>query len=203
MRCETIITKIDADWVDVKNECRNTVNKEGTDNVPGAEFKKKLLISEHSPIRLIRVKWRWEAIKSWISVHFSRHFIGVEKWVGTRRSDRIGRNRDELRQDELVPMDMCANAQALINMSRYRLCYRAAPETREYMEDVKAEIHNSEPELSDIMVPNCVYRGFCPEFTNCGLWSSFIKDMSKEEITDWETRYGKYNNQFWRKREEH
>ena len=66
---KTQIRKVSADWRDVKNECRNTNNKDAT-NVPATkEFIKKILISEHSPIRLVRIKWRWEGIKSWIATH--------------------------------------------------------------------------------------------------------------------------------------
>ena len=56
---KTKITKINADWIDVKNECRNTVNKEYSDKAATSKFKTNILISEHSPIRLIDVKWRW------------------------------------------------------------------------------------------------------------------------------------------------
>jgi hypothetical protein len=200
MRCDTTITKIDADWVDVKNECRNTVNKEPTENIPSSDFKMRLLISEHSPIRLIRVKWRWKSIKSWITVHFARHWLGWDKWIGTRRRDRTGFNRDELEQGELIPMNVCANAQALINVSRSRLCKQAAPETRGYMGDVKAAIFEYESELSNSMVPNCVYRGCCPEFSPCGFWENLTKNMSKEEIVDWDSRYRVYNKSFWNRK---
>mgnify|MGYP006998325189 CR=1 FL=1 len=47
MEVNTKIQKIDCDWLDAKNECRNTVNKDAT-NVEATEtFKKKLLVSEH------------------------------------------------------------------------------------------------------------------------------------------------------------
>lgn len=120
---KTYIQKISADWKDAKNECRNTCNKDATDVEPTQEFIKKLLISEHSPIRLIKIKWRWEGIKSWISVHFARHWLGWDKWISTQRSDRTGIDRDASRQDTPVNMDVEANSQALINVSRYRLCY--------------------------------------------------------------------------------
>ena len=51
----TIFNYIAADWKRVKNHCRTTVGKEFTENEPTEEFKKKLLISEHTPIRLIEV----------------------------------------------------------------------------------------------------------------------------------------------------
>ena len=69
MRKKTVITHTNNDWVDVKNECRNTINKESTPNVPNSQFKQNLLISEHSPIRLLEVKWSWQGIKSWIATH--------------------------------------------------------------------------------------------------------------------------------------
>ena len=83
---ETNINNIDADWKNVKNKCRTTVNKEYSDKEATEKFKKQLLISEHSPFRLLSVDWSWKDIKSYVSVHFSRH-----KWecfVSTPRSDR-------------------------------------------------------------------------------------------------------------------
>lgn len=198
----TKITKTSANWTDVKNECRNTVNKEETNTHPSKDFIKKVLISEHSPIRLVKIKWRWEGIKSWISVHFARHWLGWDKWVSTQRTDRTGVNRDEARQDTPVNMDIEANAQALINVGRYRLCHQAAKETREYMEDLKKEIKNKgQTELSNVLVPNCIYRCGCPEFTNCGYITGFrkwLKENNKE--IDWfniQNRYDLYNEYFY------
>lgn len=58
----TEIIKVDADWVDVKNKCRNTVNKEYSDKLATTDFKKKVLISEHSPIRIVKIEWCWKSI---------------------------------------------------------------------------------------------------------------------------------------------
>ena len=98
-------------------------------------------------------------------------------------------------------MDIEANPQALINVSRYRLCRQASDETREYMEDLKEEIVNvGQEELSDVMVPNCIYRAGCPEFTCCGYIAEFIKwakDNNKE--INWlniQARYDLYNEFF-------
>ncbi len=199
MDCKTDITKVDADWVTIKNECRNTVNKEPTENVPGSKFKTDLLISEHSPIRLLRISWRWEAIKSWIATHYARHWLGFDKWIGTRRSDRTGVDRNKLHQDELVPMDVCANAQALINISRFRLCNQAAPETREHMEDVKLTLHEEtdQQELADVMVPNCIYRCGCPEFHPCKFWTDFVEAHPDVNLNDIRERYKAYNDDFY------
>lgn len=196
----TKITKVNADWTDVKNECRNTVNKEATDKEATAEFKKKILISEHSPIRLIEIKWRWEGIKSWISVHFARHWLGWDKWISTQRNDRTGVNRDKSPQDTPVNYDGKGNAQALINVSRFRLCYSAHPETRAYMEDLKESIHEYEPELSDVMQKNCIYRGGCPEFNQCGYWKKFCEKHEGENLLDIQTRYDLANKDFYESR---
>lgn len=194
---KTIINKIDNDWVDIKNKCRTTVNKEYTEYNPKSTFKTQLLISEHSPIRLLVVNWSWKNIKSWVATHFSRH-----KWecfIGTQRTDRTGINRDESPQGELVIMDGTANAQALIDTARKRLCFQASKETREFMEDLKVTLRESEPELSDVLVPNCIYRCSCPEFEQCGYFDSyFIKHKyDTTDIFDIKERYEAYNKDFY------
>lgn len=199
---KTQVTNLHNDWIEIKNECRNTVNKEPTDNAPSKEFKKKLLISEHSPIRLLEVKWRWASIKSWVATHFARHWLGWDKWIGTQREDRTGIDRNKSTQDTLVPMDIKANAQALINVSRYRLCYQASDETREHMEDLKAAIKDYEPELSDVMVANCIYRCGCPEFQPCGVWGKFLKYCKDNNLplNTIQQRYDAYNKMFYEER---
>lgn len=197
MNVKTKIQKVECDWLDAKNECRNTVNKEATQVEATPAFKKKLLISEHSPIRLLALKWRWEGIYSWVSVHFARHWLGWDKWVSTQRSDRTGVDRNKQPQDTEVNMDVRANAQALINVSRFRLCYQASPETRGCMEDLKVEIAKEQPEIADVMVPNCVYRCGCPEFKCCGYWQRFVSTVeNKEDLFDIDKRYELYNEYF-------
>lgn len=191
------------DWKRIKNHCRTTVNKKFTDNEPSAEFKKKLLISEHSPIRLLEIDWTWEDIKSWVSVHWTRH--KHEKFVSTQRDDRKEHeiSRDDMPQGTPVVMDNYANAQQLIDIFRKRLCYQASPETREYAEDFKMAIREIEPELSDVLVPNCVYRNGCPEFEMCKerIFAEFLnwvmdKEGSLTKMFKVEERYKLYNEWF-------
>ena len=61
-----------------------------------------------------------------------------------------------------------ANAQALIFISRRRLCNQASPETRAAWQEVKEQVSAVDPVLGSVMVPECIYRGFCPEFHSCG-----------------------------------
>lgn len=192
---KTEITKIKGDWIEVASDCRSTVGKPPLDHEPSTEFKRKILIAEHSTIRDISVKWIWKGIKSWIATHWSRH-----KWecfIRTQRSDRTGIDRDKLPQDAPVDFTGDANAQALIDTMRKRLCHTAAPETREYAEDFKRALRAIEPELSDVLVPNCCYRGFCPEMQSCGMWENIAKNLTKEDLLSWEKRYGAYNERLW------
>lgn len=97
-----------------------------------------------------------------------RHKIGIEHWVTTQRSDRTGVPRDKLPQDSLVSHECEADAQALIFISRRRLCNQAASETRAAWQEVKDKVAEADPMLASVMVPECIYRGFCPEFHSCG-----------------------------------
>ena len=155
-------------WPEVKCSARTTISKEGSGAYPNNKWKKTILLAEHSPIRRIRFSWRWENLKSWVSVHFVRHKIGIEHWVSTQRSDRTGEDRDKKPQDSPVSHECEANAQALISISRKRLCNQAAKETKHAWLEVKDRVRRIDPALASVMVPECVYRGFCPEFKSCG-----------------------------------
>ena len=102
-------------WGDVKGAARTTVGREGNGLPPDIRWKKSILLAEHSPIRLIKFKWKWQSLKSWVSVHIVRHKFGIEHWVTTQRSDRTGVDRDASRQDAPVNHMCEADAQALIN----------------------------------------------------------------------------------------
>ena len=155
-------------WPDVKRAARNTISKNGTGVYPSDSWKKTILLAEHSPIRKIKASWRWSNLKSWVSVHFVRHWVGICHWVSTQRSDRTGVDRDKSPQDTPVSHECEANAQALIFISRRRLCTQASAETRAAWKEVKARIEQEDPVLASVMVPECIYRGFCPEFHSCG-----------------------------------
>ena len=155
-------------WAKVKEAARTTISKDGEGAYPTDSWKKTILLAEHSPIRLIRTSWKWKDLKSWVSVHFVRHHAGIEHFVSTQRTDRTGIDRDASRQDARVSHECEANAQALIFISRRRLCNQAALETREAWKEVRSRIKERDPVLASVMVPECIYRGFCPEFHSCG-----------------------------------
>ena len=155
-------------WRDVADAARTTVRMEEGEKEPSASWKRRMLLSEHSPIRLMLFRWKWLNLKYWVSVHFVRHKVGIEHFVSTQRTDRTGTNRDEIPQSALVNHECCANAQAMITVSRKRLCRQASPETTVAWKLVLTEVEKTEPELVSVCVPECVYRGFCPEFKPCG-----------------------------------
>lgn len=193
---KTEILKIKGDWEEVVNDCRATVGKGALGKEPSQAFKRSILISEHSPIRDIQIKWRWRNIKSWVATHWVRH-----KWecfVKTQRTDRTGINRDALPQDAPVDFTGDANTQALIDTMRKRLCYQASAETRNYAEDFKYSLYDYEAEISDVLVPNCVYRCGCPELQSCGYWDRLIEKTDGAILTaDIQKRYDLYNEIFW------
>lgn len=196
---KTRFNKIDADWTLAKNHCRTTVNKIFTDNEPNSKFKTSLLISEHSPIRTMSVDWTWEDIYSWVATHWSRHKF--EKFISTQRDDRKEHtiSRNDMPQATPVVFDGYANIQSLIDAFRKRLCYQASPETRQLAVDFKLALHETQPEIADIFVPNCVYRWGCPEFAMCDeAFFEVFSDICIEHgsiIASIRERYESYN--FW------
>lgn len=191
---KTKIIKIKGDWEEVVNDCRATVGKDELGKEPSEKFKREILISEHSPIRDISVKWKWESIKSWVATHWVRHKF--EKFVKTQRTDRTGVNRDKLPQDALVSFTGDANVQHLIDAWRKRLCQMASRETRMYAEDFKKTLRDYEPEISDVLVPNCVYRCGCPEPGGCRWYELAISLDPKLASPNIQERYDAYNNFF-------
>ena len=154
-------------WQDVKDATMNTIGK-ATGSYPASEWKLKLIRAEHSPIRKMKFSWRWVNLPYWVSVHFVRHKIGIEHFVRSQRTDRTGEDRTAKTQDAPVSHECECNGQALINISRKRLCSCASAETRAAWQMIKDEVAKCEPELAHCMVRECVYRGFCPEMFGCG-----------------------------------
>ena len=126
----------------------------------------KIYRCEHSPVRTQLFWIEMQGIETFVSVHLVRHKYGVEHFVESNRDDRGGSNA----VDRLTPVNhgMLANAQALINMSKKRLCYASHRTTVAQWMKLKKAMKSTDPALSSAMVPECVYRnGFCPELREC------------------------------------
>lgn len=191
------------DWRRAKNHCRTTDNKDFTDKNPTDEFKQKLLISEHSPIRVLEFDWSWNGIPYWVSTEWSRHKF--EKFISSQRDDRLKDDtpRGKKPQDAPVNFDGYANMQNLIDAWRKRLCYMATPEARGLAEDFKRELGKMYENEALVLVPNCIYRCGCPEFHSCGFWDRFWDYVISHYddptiIFDIQTRYEIYREMFLR-----
>lgn len=211
---KTRITRFEcpkADWIRVVNAARRTWGKDPINHEPSVKFKKEILLAEHSPIRLLEYDFTISDIRQWVTVHLVRHHEGCEKFVHTQRQDindeiehitktiidiftREGllkdgwRERDYLFQGQPNDMDMTCNAQAFINISRKRLCFGCpSPETRMAWEIVIEKLSEIDPILAEKCVPECVYRGFCPEKRRCcGYVNSDAYKVRLEEYRSFE-----------------
>lgn len=193
---KTEFNAIICDWVRVKNHCRTTDNKGFTEKEPSEEFKNKLLISEHSPIRLIEYDWTWKGMPYWVHAELARHKF--EKFISTQRDDRVKNDipRGKKPQDTPVQFDGYANQQNLIDAWRKRLCYKATPEARSYAVSFKRALKEAGYVAeAAVLVPNCVYRCGCPEFTECGFFKKFRQQASSGgvDIFNIEERYALYD----------
>lgn len=178
-------------WIRVVNAARRTWGRPPIDHEPKDSWKRGILLAEHSPIRLLEYDFTIEDIRQWVTVHLVRHHVGCEKFVHTQRQDindqvevitkrlmeilhqegllKEGwRERDYMFQGEPNEMDMTCNAQAFINISRKRLCIGCASlETRLAWQVVINALREVDPILAEKCVPECLYRGFCPEDKRC------------------------------------
>jgi hypothetical protein len=168
-KVEFISSPSDVDWLNVKNKALGTIGKE-TNKFPTDNWKAMILMSEHSPIRDLIYSWKWVDIKSWISVHFVRHYIGVNHFVETQRNDRQDEyDRDTAPQNALVTHNCTANAQSIIDISKVRLCNKAHIETIQMWILFLDQLKSIDLNLYKLSVPKCIYRnGFCTEPQCCG-----------------------------------
>jgi hypothetical protein len=124
---------------------------------------------EHSPIQTQMFVIELVGVKTFISVHLVRHKIGISHYVQSMRDDRRIKT-EEFIADRNTPLEhgLFLNAQAMIFISRKRLCYKSHSETVAAWTRVVKAVRKVDPELAPMLVPECVYRnGLCPERTMC------------------------------------
>lgn len=169
-KVELLRVPSDEDWMITKLCTLNTVGKTST-VLPSEEWKHKLIMSEHSPIRTLNFVIKME-IPYWVSVHFCRHFIGVTHFVQTQRNDRQDNyDRETAPQGQMVSHMMYINAQELMFMARRRLCMQASEETRAVMTEICRLVEEKCPYMRGTLEPMCYYKnGVCDEFKPCGLF---------------------------------
>jgi hypothetical protein len=165
-------------WERVLNNARATVGKPELNKEPSDLFKIRMLISEHSPIRSLLYEIVWEDIPYWTAMHFRTHSAGFKSsdddlyFIQTQRTDRTQKERDSLPQDAPVLLRAQINAQSFINVSRVRLCNLSAKETIAAWKAAISKVSELDGVIEDICVPNCVYRGVCPESLGCNYYKT-------------------------------
>jgi len=128
----------------------------------------KMYKAEHSPIRCMMFWIEMPGIPAFVSTHFVRHKIGVEHFVQSMRDDLYIDPTTIVDRETPVNHGMLINAQALIQISRKRLCLKSHKKTVAVWSRLRKAIRDIDPDLADHMVPECVYRnGFCPELREC------------------------------------
>ena len=191
-------------WSRALNAARRTIGKPSLNKEPSDNWRKMVIMAEHSPIKLVEYLISFKDLRQWVGVHLLRHehmlpFIHSQR-VDRRedidsltervmsiieedvKSDESFNKRDYLFQGEPNDQDFVVNAQTLINISRKRLCHCASKETREAWVAVKEAIKEFDPIMASFMVPNCIYRGRCPEMNTCGYYKT---DKFKKELDEY------------------
>lgn len=177
---QVMVEPVEGSWRRALKLARRTGGKEDINKDPSDKFKYKVLLQEHSPIRAVEYIINFERIRQWVTTHLVRHWLGFIPFVHSQREDKreLDVPRDELPQGAENDMDVLVNAQSLINVSKKRLCHKASPETRHAWEMVVNSIAQFDVPMARVMVPDCVYRGFCPYGSeSCG----FVKTQNYKE----------------------
>lgn len=160
----------------------------------------KALALGHSVIRAQEYYIEFRGIPLYVASQLVRHTAGVQWWQKSKRVDRGGKDfeivcadlydriiskQDPLTYanevanlpnefDRLAPTDLCciANAEAIINISRKRLCYTASRDTREIWGYLVGQLYELDPDLAKHCVKPCVACGICRESKPCGFMNT-------------------------------
>lgn len=165
LRCPT-----EKDWFRAK-QCALVTVGENALTSPTEEWKEKLIVSRHSPLRTLVFTFYIEDIPSWVSVHLCRH-IHTQPYVKSQRNDRQSEyDRNKAPQDAPVNMIWEMNAEEFLVIMNKRLCNKTAKETKDVIYKMKNLVDKSNPEFTNHMIQMCEYHGNkCYEFESCGVY---------------------------------
>ena len=130
-------------WSRALDAARRTIGKEPLHKEPSNTWKAKVLLAEHSPIKLVEYCIHFKNLRQWVGVHLLRH-EHMLPFIHTQREDRrkLNCSRDELPQGSENDQDFVVNAQTLINISRKRHV------------DVHLKKHKKHGELLNLRLPS-------------------------------------------------
>ena len=161
--------RIISGWDNALSAARFTVGKATPEGkMPSDEWKHQMCATEHSPLREVVYRVECYDIPRRAMSHLVRHHEGIEKYVETSRPDR-NPNADP----DKVNVAFTINAQAVIQISRTRLCSKAWYETRAVWARIIDAIEDVDKIVPQYCVRNCLYRcGICPESPSCNYVNS-------------------------------
>ena len=190
---EVKVIKFDVDWTEIKNACRKTISMGDSIVEPSSDWKRKLLLAEHSPLRHSLITLDIQDVPFYVMGHLVRHSVGVTPYVGTSREDRTGVDRSERRQTDLVSMRLDLNIQSLINISRKRLCNQADKQTQMLWLQVVRAIAEIDEDIAWACVPEGIRTCGCPEaFGDCRACTNIVRQLPPEDMVDVTKRYNHY-----------
>lgn len=157
------------DWLGVRDAAMTTICDESIKE-PNSLWKRGVLMAEKPPIRKMIINFKWEKVPYWVAMHFIRSYVGdgATWYDGAYLGELKDPDLAIKSRADMIPLEGYFDVQALINISRKALCNRESLEVREYWQSLINEIKRYQPEIATAMVPECVYRGFCPEISTCG-----------------------------------
>ena len=174
--CEVLTCERVTNWDLVYDAARATQAKVRSYKQPSDEWKRKMMVAPHSPIRCLNFFIQMR-VPYFVSVHLVRHHEGVQWFIGSQRNDRQSNyDRRAARQDTPVLCTFFINAEALRFISRRRLCMKASQETRQTWQTVVDAIGKIEPIVAEFCKPECWWcGGNCPELRPCGKFAPLVK----------------------------
>lgn len=163
----------------------------------------------HSPMRTQIFYVSLYDIPSYVAMHLVRH-VTIVPFVKSNRSDRRKKSDERLSLeiktvDDLIDtarnipvrMDFICNAEAMLNMSYKRLCYKSSRDTRWVMNAIRTEVQRVDYDLAYRMVPQCIKKRNCEELKTCGYFEKFLNKRpelcSKESLLDVNSFFKAYN----------
>jgi thymidylate synthase ThyX len=160
------------DWMEVKRRALVTIGKKPI-TPPSDEWKNKILLARHSPIRYLRFSFLITDLPSWVSVHLCRH-VHAQPYVKSQRNDRQNEyDRNAAPQNAPVDMIWDINGEELCVIANKRLCKMASIETRAVVAEMCMLVLDKCPEFEGLLVPMCEYTGGCKEMNGgCGRYEN-------------------------------
>jgi len=158
-----IFLKAGREWVRaaMRTTMGELLTEEGLDKTLTDKTFRGLLVGRHSPIEEFEV-WINAIVPERVHTHVVRH-KELGKYVTTSRPD-ISYN---------VPVDngmrmlsLRINAKRLIEICWQRKCFASWKDTRELFDKIAELVENLDPAFKGLLVPSCVWFGWCPEVNN-------------------------------------